>query len=255
MNAKIKVLVEIQLGQMRCGVDPKDVPDIAKHIKQYEPTLQFVGLQCYQGKNQHIRKYSERKEAVVKAVALVKQAIEDLRKDNIIPHIVTGGGTGTYLLEAETGTFTEVQPGSYIFMDVDYGKNLDEKGDLVSEFKNSLFILSTIISDNFSKRTPDRKDAWYISDCGMKGHSFDSGPPDVVTMDGKRLTNISYINAGDEHGKLLLSDDNTPFTMGDIFKLIPGHCDPTVNMHDWIVAIRNGVVEDIWRITARGPGL
>ncbi len=143
------------------------------------------------------------------------------------------------MLEATSGVFNELQPGSYIFMDADYGRNLDEEGKPVSEFEHSLFVYTTIMS----RTTKDRA----IVDAGLKAHSVDSGMPLVYGMEG-----VEYVRASDEHGKLTLKDPGRRLRVGDKLKLIPGHCDPTVNLYDWYVCIRKNRVEAIWPITARG---
>jgi D-serine deaminase-like pyridoxal phosphate-dependent protein len=146
-NAHLNVLVEVNVGHDRCGVDPNDVVEYAKAVRAWAPYLHFRGIQCYHGRNQHIRKYSERKAAVVASAACARQAVTLLKNADIDCPIVTGGGTGTYLFEAMSGVYNEVQPGSYIFMDVDYSLNLDQNDQPVSDFKQSLFVLTTVMSD------------------------------------------------------------------------------------------------------------
>ena len=155
--------------------------------------------------------------------------------------MVTGAGTGTYEMEAASGVYTELQAGSYIFMDVDYGKNLDPTGAFVSEFEHSLFVYATVMSH----AAPDRA----AVDAGLKALAVDAGLPRVAGMD-----DVEYVRAADEHGKLLLKDPARRLTLGEKLRLIPGHCDPTVNLYDWFVAYRGGRVEAIWPIAARGMG-
>ncbi|XP_032228998.1 3-hydroxy-D-aspartate aldolase [Nematostella vectensis] len=239
MGATIDVIIEVNVGQERCGVEPgEQVVQLAKHILAL-PNLNFKGIQTYQGWNQHVRKFGDRKTAVAKVSEMAKATVEALSSNNIPCEVVTGGGTGTYTFEAASGVFTEVQPGSYVFMDADYGKNLGADGNLFSEFEQSLYVLSTVISVTPGKRA--------ILDAGMKALSLDSGPPLI-----KDHPQLIYHNGGDEHGIVKPSGE---LKVGDQVWLIPGHCDPTVNMHNWMLGVRNGMVETAWPITGRGPGI
>ncbi len=162
-----------------------------------------------------------------------------MEQHNIACDTITGSGTGTYLLVASSRMYNELQAGSYIFMDAAYAKNLDEDNRPVSEFKHSLFVYTTVMS----RPTRDRA----VVDAGHKAHSVDSGMPRVYGME-----DLEFIGASDEHGKLTLNDPGRNLGIGDKLKLIPGHCDPTVNLYDWYVGIRDNRVEAIWPITARG---
>ena len=152
---------------------------------------------------------------------------------------VTGAGTGTYLLEAASGVYDELQPGSYIFMDVDYARNLDADGQPQKQFEHSLFVYATVISRPDSARA--------VVDAGHKALPVDSGLPEVYGRQG-----VEYVRPSDEHGKLALHNAQIQIAIGDKLMLIPGHCDPTVNLFDWFVGIRGGRVEALWPITARG---
>jgi D-serine deaminase-like pyridoxal phosphate-dependent protein len=156
--------------------------------------------------------------------------------------LVTGAGTGTYGFEALSGIYTELQAGSYVFMDADYAKNLMADGSAGSEFEQSLFVLATVMSHP----TKDRA----VVDAGLKALSVDAGLPWVAGM-----PDVEFVRAADEHGKLSLHDPNRTLTIGQKLRLIPGHCDPTANLHDWYVGYRDGRVETLWPITARGAGL
>ncbi|KAK2173990.1 hypothetical protein NP493_837g00015 [Ridgeia piscesae] len=152
---------------------------------------------------------------------------------------VTGGGTGTFPYEAASGVFTEVQPGSYIFMDADYNRNLDVSGQPARDFDQSLFVLTTVQSVTSGNRA--------VVDAGMKAVSMDSGVPLV-----EKYPELTYDIGGDEHG--ILKPDGG-LKVGDLLWLVPGHCDPTVNLYDWLVGIRRHKVEVVWPILARGPGV
>ncbi|MEM7252675.1 MAG: DSD1 family PLP-dependent enzyme [Pseudomonadota bacterium] len=238
LDTDISVLVEIDVGSNRCGVLPgSDAVELANVIASL-PGLRFGGLQAYQGRAQHLRTHREREDAITAATAQTRETVALLQAAGHRCETIGGAGTGTYEFESVTGIYNELQVGSYIFMDADYAKNLDAAGEHISHFQHSLFLLATVMS------YPSRDRA--LLDAGLKAMSFDSGLPTVHQRSG-----IEYIGASDEHGKLALDGAND-LKLGDKVRLIPGHCDPTVNMHDWYVALRNGVVEGLWPIVARG---
>jgi D-serine deaminase-like pyridoxal phosphate-dependent protein len=238
-GVELRVLVEIDVGANRCGVAPgAPAAALARQVAE-APGLRFGGLQAYQGASQHLRGHAERREAIQAAVAKVLETKEALERAGIPCECVTGAGTGTFTFERDSGVYNELQAGSYIFMDSDYGKNLDADGQPVRTFEHSLFVYATVMS----RPTPER----VILDAGLKALSVDSGMP---VVDG--MPDVVYARASDEHGRLELSDPKRPLALGDKLRLIPGHCDPTVNMYDWYVGVRNGRVEALWPITARG---
>ena len=238
-NATIDVLVEIDIGAGRCGVVPgKAAVELAQIIAK-NSNLTFGGLQAYQGRAQHIRGFGERKIAIEKAGKLVQETIHLLSEAGLECRLVTGAGTGTFQFEADSGIWNELQAGSYCFMDADYGLNLNETGEFINTFRNSLFIWSTIMSHP----TKDRA----VVDAGHKATSIESGLPLVAD-----LKDVKYVSASDEHGSLVLGRDSIDLKIGQKIRLIPGHCDPTVNLHDWYIGIRNGMVEAIWPVEARG---
>lgn len=238
-GVRLPVLVEVNVGADRCGVEPGEpVLTLAKQIAG-SPGLRFAGLQAYHGAAQHIREHAKRREAIDAAVEKVRRSVELLKRNGLSCDLVSGAGTGTYAFEAASGVFNELQAGSYIFLDADYAKNLTSAGEPGSEFEHSLFVLATVMSHP----TKDRA----VVDAGLKALSVDSGFPWVVGM-----PDVEYIRAADEHGKLTLHDANRALEVGSKVRLIPGHCDPTVNLYDWYVGYRNNRVEALWPITARG---
>jgi 3-hydroxy-D-aspartate aldolase len=236
-GVRLDVLVEVNVGANRCGVEPGEpAAALAKALAACKG-LRFAGLQAYQGGAQHLRKVEERRAAIEKACARVKQTTDLLARAGIACEKVTGAGTGTYLFEATSGIYHELQAGSYIFMDVDYGRNeWTESG--IPRFEHSLFVWATVMS----RPVPERA----VVDAGLKASSVDSGMPKVADVEG-----AEYAKASDEHGVLVL-DGRARLAVGDKLKLIPGHCDPTVNLYDHYVCVRGGRVEAIWPITARG---
>lgn len=239
---RLPVLVEINVGANRCGVEPGEAAlTLAQQIAQ-APSLRFAGLQAYHGSAQHIRDFEQRRAAIGMAVEQVQHTINVLHRHGLDCELISGAGTGTYQFEAASQVYNELQAGSYIFMDVDYALNLGENGTPWHAFEHSLFIYTTVMSRPNSE--------WAVVDAGLKALSVDSGLPHVADM-----PQVEYSGASDEHGKLLLHDAACPLQIGDKIRLIPGHCDPTVNLYDWYVGLRNNRVEALWPITARGAGL
>lgn len=238
-DVELPVYVELNVGANRCGVEAgKPVVGLARSITSCSH-LRFAGLQAYQGKAQHIRDHSERRAAIDGAVKKITHTIDALAHENIDCPAVSGAGTGSFEFEARSNVYTELQAGSYIFMDADYALNLDETGERVSDFGHSLYVYATVMS----RPHPERA----VLDAGLKAFSVDSGMPKVVGYPG-----VNYVRAADEHGTLEVSDSDASLRVGDKIKLIPGHCDPTVNLHDWYIGIRKERVEAIWPIAARG---
>lgn len=238
-GTQIECLVEIDCGAGRCGVQStEDVVAIATAIDAAEG-LKFAGLQAYQGAMQHLDDYQERKAKIDVAVAMVADAVAALKSVGLECDIVGGGGTGSYYFEGESGVYNELQCGSYAFMDADYGRILDRDGKRIDqgEWQNALFLLTSVMSHAKADKA--------ICDAGLKAQSVDSGLPVIFGR-----TDVEYVKCSDEHG--VIADPDGVLKVGDKLKLVPGHCDPTCNVHDWYVGVRNGKVEALWPITARG---
>jgi len=233
------VYVEVNMGGNRCGVEPGEPAlDLARRVAD-QPHLSFAGLQAYHGSAQHLRGWEERRAAIAQAAQKAGQTRDLLEKNGIPCPVVTGAGTGTFEFETASGVYTELQCGSYIFMDADYGRNLDPDGAPTKAFEPSLFVWATVMSRPAQERA--------IVDAGLKALAFDSGPP--LVWDEPAAT---YERASDEHGRLAVAAATNRLQIGDKIRLVPGHCDPTVNLYDWYVGIRDNRVEAIWPITARG---
>ena len=238
-GTQIECLVEIDCGAGRCGVTTtQDVVNIAKMIDAAEG-LKFAGIQAYQGAMQHMDKYEDRKAKLDIAVAQVAEAVQGLKAQGLECDIVGGGGTGSYYFEAASGVYNELQCGSYAFMDADYGRILDKDGKRIDqgEWENALFILTTVMSHAKADKA--------IVDAGLKAQSVDSGLPTIFGRD-----DVTYLKCSDEHG--VVSDPSGALKVNDKLKLVPGHCDPTCNVHDWYVGVRGGKVETLWPVSARG---
>lgn len=235
----IECLVEIDCGAGRCGVTTTPaVVEIAKAIDA-APGLRFAGIQAYQGAMQHMDRYEDRKAKIDVAVAMVKDAVDALKAEGLECDIVGGGGTGSYYFESTSGVYNELQCGSYAFMDADYGRILDKDGNRIDqgEWENALFLLTSVMSH--------AKPGKAICDAGLKAQSVDSGLPFIYGR-----TDVKYVKCSDEHG--VIEDLENVLKINERLRLVPGHCDPTCNVHDWYVGVRNGVVETVWPVSARG---
>ncbi len=238
-GTQIECLVEIDCGAGRCGVtSTQEVVNIARLIDKAEG-LKFAGIQAYQGAMQHLDSYDERKAKLDAAIAMVADAVQGLKAQGLECDIVGGGGTGSYYFESNSGVYNELQCGSYAFMDADYGRILDKDGKRIDqgEWENALFILTTVMSHAKADKA--------IVDAGLKAQSVDSGLPVIYGRD-----DVKYMKCSDEHG--VVSDPNGALKVNDKLRLVPGHCDPTCNVHDWYVGVRNGKVEVVWPVSARG---
>ena len=238
----LECLVEIDCGAGRCGVATMSAAvEIAKAIDGAS-RLKFAGLQAYQGALQHLATYEERKSKFDVAVAQVREMINGLTKVGLPPGLVSGGGTGSYYFESTSGVYNELQCGSYAFMDADYGRILDKSGNRIdeSEWENALFILTSVMSHAKSDKA--------ICDAGLKVQSVDSGLPVIYGR-----ADLKFVGCSDEHG--VIEDPNGLLKINEKLRLVPGHCDPTCNMHDWYVGVRNGKVETVWPVSARGKAL
>ncbi|MDF1709280.1 MAG: DSD1 family PLP-dependent enzyme [Paracoccaceae bacterium] len=238
-GTQIECLVEIDCGAGRCGVTTTPaVVEIARAIDS-APGLRFAGLQAYQGAMQHMDNYDDRKAKIDIAVAQVRDAVEGLKAVGLDCDIVGGGGTGSYYFEGNSGVYNELQCGSYAFMDADYGRILDKDGKRIDqgEWENALFILTSVMSHAKADKA--------IVDAGLKAQSVDSGLPVIFGRN-----DVTYVKCSDEHG--VVADPQGVLKVNDKLRLVPGHCDPTCNVHDWYVGVRNGKVETLWPVSARG---
>ncbi len=231
---RLTVLIEINVGSGRCGVRPgPEATALARHIAGSRH-LGFGGLQSYHGSAQHQRSPEERSASIAAAAELTGAVVGDLRDVGLDCTIVGGAGTGTFALEAASGVYTELQVGSYAFMDADYARNQPAPA-----FEHALFVLASVMSVT--------RAGLAIVDCGHKGIAVDSGLPLVWRRPGVTCTGCS-----DEHGNLRLAAEAEPLHLGEKVLLVPGHCDPTVDRHDWYVGVRDGCVECLWPVAARG---
>jgi D-serine deaminase-like pyridoxal phosphate-dependent protein len=231
---RLPVLVEIDVGTGRCGVPPgPPAVALAERIAASRHLI-FGGLQAYHGSAQHIRSPDGRRAAIGAAVDDTRRTVEQLRQRGLECAIVGGAGSGTFALEAASGVYTEIQAGSYCFMDADYARNEDPP-----PFRHALFVLATVMSA--------ARPGAAVVDAGHKAVPIDSGMPLVWNREG-----VAYARASDEHGNLAVAPGAAAPRLGEKLRLVPGHCDPTVDRYDWYVGIRGGRVECLWPIAARG---
>jgi len=238
-DTQLECFVEIDCGAGRCGVTTTEaVVGLAKAIDE-AVNLRFAGIQAYQGAMQHMTSYEDRKAKLDAAIEMVREAVAALKEVGLEPELVSGGGTGSYYFESNSGVYNELQCGSYAFMDADYGRIQDEEGNRIDqgEWRNALFILTSVMSHAKADKA--------ICDAGLKAQSVDSGLPFIFGRD-----DVEYIKCSDEHG--VIADPEGVLAINEKLKLVPGHCDPTCNVHDWYVGLRNGKVQTLWPVSARG---
>jgi D-serine deaminase-like pyridoxal phosphate-dependent protein len=243
-RATIDVFVEIDVGQGRCGVAPGPAAlQLAREIGKH-PALRFAGLQAYHGKAQHLRGAQQRRDAIAVVVEDVIYTRQLIEAEGIPVELVTGAGTGTMVCEASSKVFGELQAGSFLFMDVDYAAN--ERDSAQPRFEHALFVQTQVISAQADRA---------VCDAGHKSHAIDSGLPKVLALNPE--SELEYLNGGDEHGILRTAGTNLRLPeIGRKLWLIPGHCDPTVNLHDVMIGVSGGLVsgtvERLIRVDARG---
>jgi D-serine deaminase-like pyridoxal phosphate-dependent protein len=238
--AAVDVFVEIDVGQGRCGVSPGEATlPLVRRIAEHT-VLRWAGLQAYHGGAQHRRGAAERADAIAASAQAVRLTLDALRQHGLHAPLVTGAGTGSLVNEAASGLWGELQAGSYLFMDADYATN--ERDAASPVFEHALFVKSQVMS-----RSADHA----VCDAGHKSHAIDSGLPRVAHPAG-----LVFANGGDEHGVLRAAPGAPLPALGDTVWLIPGHCDPTVNLHDFFVGVRGGLtqghVERLITIDTRG---
>jgi len=235
----VDVLIDIDMSMGRTGLtEPSEAVRLANRVAK-APQLRYRGIQAYYGHLQHVPTLAERHERVAEQWRRLSGFIHALQSAGLKPDIVSGGGTGTYHLDLEFGPFTEIQPGSYIFMDKQYGAVELAPGG--SPFKTALNVAARVVS----VVQPDR----VIIDAGYKAMATDAGPAMVASG---AAADATYQFMGDEHGALRFTDHALRPKLGDLVRLVSPHCDPTINLHNQIHIVQDGQLVDIWPIEARG---
>ena len=232
-DAGMDVLVEIDVGQGRCGVPPGEAAVALALAVARHPRLRFAGLQAYHGRAQHFASAAKRREAIARAVQQAAHTRDLIEAAGLPVPLVTGSGTGTLVNEAASGVYGELQAGSFLFMDADYARN--ERDPAQPAFEHALFVKTQVISV---------RDTHAVCDAGHKSHAIDSGLPTVAHLPADRA--LRYANGGDEHGLLYAEGDKARLpALGRMLWLVPGHCDPTVNLHDHMIVVRGGLAEGV----------
>ncbi len=233
----LDVVIEVDVGQGRCGVAPGPAAAALAERIAAAPGLRFRGLQGYQGLIQMTPDFGARRDAALAALDRLLETAERVRGLGMEVAVLTGGGTGTSVIDAAQGGLTEIQPGGYIFMDSRYGGIEWDDGN-PTPFEKSLTLLATVISRPAANRA--------ILDIGYKAVSSDGGLPVPIDLPG-----ASFGFAGEEHSQLAYGGA-CPLEIGDVVALWPSHCDTTVNLYDRYVCIRGGAVAAVIDIAARG---
>jgi D-serine deaminase-like pyridoxal phosphate-dependent protein len=203
-------------------------------------SLKYAGVQFYCGRHQHIVDFAERKASIQERTDYLKGILAKLEAAKLKPGIITGSGTGTHFIDAKLGVFTELQVGSYIFMDYDY-KVCDLRGLDKPTFEQALQIDARVVSAN----TPGLATV----DAGLKAMATEKGPPPILTGAAEGSTTRFM---GDEHLAVIPPEGQAAPAHGEQVILVPPHCDPTVNMYESYHVVKGDTLVDIWPVTARG---
>ena len=235
----LQILIDFDIGQKRTGAKTIEKALALVQAIQRTPSLKLIGLQAYGGHFQHIGDYVERQRLIHAQNLTIKELVAQMEPFISTSMIITGGGTGSFDIDLKEGIYSELQIGSYIFMDVEYNEvKLTEQG--VSPFFPSLFVMSSVVSTNSS---------FAVVDAGLKSFATDGPKPVIFSKESEKTT---YQFMGDEHGKIISTEGNQKFPLNHRFELVVPHCDPTVNLYDFYHCVRGSTLVDIWPIDARG---
>jgi D-serine deaminase-like pyridoxal phosphate-dependent protein len=238
-NARLNLAIDLFVGG-RTGIEPGErALGLAGQIERL-PNVKLAGIQAYVGSASHVVGWEARKRFSEKAMAPAVETRRLFEAKGIACPLLSGGSTGTYNIDSEIEGMTELQPGSFMFMDLEYNRIGGQSGPVYRDFRNALSVLTTIVSK------PSKDLA--IVDGGVKSFSTDT----PFTPEAKTLHGVTYTWGGDEHGKLNLADATAPVQVGDRIEFIIPHCDPSVNLYDRMYCLRGRNVETVWAIAARG---
>jgi 3-hydroxy-D-aspartate aldolase len=237
----LDALIDVDLGMGRTGISNIESAVQLVNVVREAKGFSYRGIQAYSGRVQHIEQFAERDHVYAEQLRFLSALIAALDKCGLKPATVSGGGTGTLALDCREGILTEHQAGSYIFMDVEYGAVTLRASDKDAAFATSLFLYSTVISKNVPGRV--------TIDAGLKSFATD-GPLPRVSAGAPAGTNYSFF--GDEHGCLTFPNSTDRLPLGSIVAFVTPHCDPTINLHDYLHVVRHDTIVDIWQIVGRG---
>lgn len=225
----IPVYIEVDVGMGRCGVQTAgEALGLARLIRDEAEGVEFAGIQAYEGHLSHMPSEADRRDGVRAMIGKIAEAKDLLEKDGFKVGEISGGGTGTYNITGDNTIWTEIQAGSYLFMDLEYGK-------LGLKFSQALTVLTTVIH---------KRDGYAVTDAGVKTCGIDQGLPEV-----KGYPDITVV-LNEEHGKL--KDTRNALSLGQKIEYLPGHCCSTVNLNDEYFCVRDGYLEAVWPIAGRG---
>jgi D-serine deaminase-like pyridoxal phosphate-dependent protein len=238
---RIGVLIDLDIGQNRTGIEPgQPALRLAERIGNAK-SLELRGICAYAGHVAHVAGFEERRASSRRALTRAVETRDLLTKNGHQVQILTGASTGTYNIDPEIPGLTELQSGSYVFMDVEYRRIGAKSGDVYDDFAPSLCVLATVIHRSGQKA---------IVDAGLKAFSTDRPfGPELLG-----ITGVRYEFAGDEHGRLVIEDPSRDIRLGEKLRFIIPHCDPTVNLYDRFFCVRGEVVEGEWPIMERAAG-
>lgn len=234
------VVVDVDPGGHRTGITPgQPALELAQLVDRL-PSLRLRGMLCYDGGSQHVTGFKKRETQTLERLLPAAETFELFQRAGLNTEIFSGGGTGTYNIDHQTPGLTDVQVGSYVFMDAQYmGIGGANNAEVYSDFKPSLTILTTVLNAQYTGRA--------TTDAGAKACTINR-PWAIV----KGETGMSYTSGSDEFGSIRYEDPSRTYQVGDKLELIVSHCDPVVNLYDQMYAVRNGIVESVWEISARG---
>ena len=236
----LNIMIDVDPVGRRTGVQPGEPAiELAKQVDKL-PRLNLRGIHCYSGRSSHVNGFLERKEHSETVMAPPLETFEKMKKAGLPVEIMSGTSTGTYNIDSNLKGMTEMQVGSYVFMDVDYRRIGGKADSIYNDFEPALTVLATVISKNYDDRA--------TLDAGLKAFATDRRFGPEITG----ITGVEYRFGGDEHGILTITEPSRPVKLGDKFQLIVPHCDPNVNLYDRAYCVRGENVVEVWPIGARG---
>lgn len=241
LGIEADVVVDVDPGGHRTGITPgAPALELAQLVDRL-PNLRLRGILCYDGGSQHVKGFDARQAQTLERLAAAADTRGQMDRSGLNTEIFSGGGTGTYNIDHQTPGLTDVQVGSYVFMDAQYiGIGGADDPEVYSDFQPALTILATVVNAQYEGRA--------TTDAGAKACTINR-PWAIV----KGETGMSYTSGSDEFGTIRYEDDaSRSYRAGEKLELIVSHCDPVVNLYDQMYAVRNGRVEAIWPIAARG---
>jgi 3-hydroxy-D-aspartate aldolase len=238
-NKPLGIVVEFDVGQGRTGTTSVDAAAALAGKVKASPHLLFLGIQAYYGHLQHVANYGERKKLAEIQMERVRELLARLQAEGLECRLVTGGGTGTFDIDPAGQVYTELQPGSYPFMDREYAEIPLGAGP--TPFETALFVQAAVISAN--------REGFAVVNAGIKSFATEGGMPRVLSP---KLAGAKYKLMGDEHGGIDYDAKSGALKVGDLVEFLVPHCDPTINLYDRYHLVRGDTLVDIWPVDTRG---